>query len=143
MNFRKIFNKILNEETDTLFTCLGYTFIILGREGSIPHLHFCLNGDINNSDCLALLYKGYANHGKHKLILDKKTLFVVETWLSITENWKEACQDWNSDELNKIKITSNKNPYYIEENNKNDRIKRYLQNRNLDYNIVRKLVKQV
>ena len=140
MKFKKLFDNLITEEISVLFKCGVYRFEILGDEASIPHLHFSINNNANNSGCLALLYKGYANHGKHKLILDKKVLLVAETWLSVTENWNFACNCWNGDSSNKIKITTNSNPYYIEANNKNDRLKRYLQNRNLDFKIIKKII---
>lgn len=77
MNGKELIDSLLEEEEiGTLFRLRDYKFSIHSPEGSIPHIHFTkgMSEKPELSGCLAILYKGYANHVNTKMNCQKRYL---------------------------------------------------------------------
>jgi len=115
MNGKELIDSLLEEEEiGTLFRLRDYKFSIHSPEGSIPHIHFTkgISEKPELSGCLAILYKGYANHGKYKDELPKKIFEYFCSWMSNDDNFKLACEEWNTNNsITKIEYSKIKNPF--------------------------------
>ena len=112
MNFKEIFDLIIEEEGRIVNDAFGYRFDLYAKEGysEEPHIHF-YSKQTGNNGALSLLKADYYDHGDCAGRLEKEPYKYIIKKLKNDNIFKSLCIEWNNTSSCKKFIDNVTNPY--------------------------------